>query len=300
MSRIPRHHDKSARPRLRLLFGHTVAIGPGKAPLLEHIAEGGSIAIHQKGGHLLILLALLLFSAVLQAGDPVRIAAASDLRYALDEIIEVYHQTQPDADIEVIYGSSGKMTTQIINGAPYDMFFSADIAYPKKLKQHGLTATEPALYAIGRIVIWSNSIDASRLTLEDLGSDAVRRIAIAQPTHAPYGRRAREALQSAGVWEAVQEKLVFGENIAHTAQMTRSGAAQVGIIALSLAKFPDMARHAYHLIDQGLHKPLTQGYIVTRRGGEKPEVMAFADFMTTAEAHRIMERYGFVLPGGDK
>ncbi|MCW8957904.1 MAG: molybdate ABC transporter substrate-binding protein [Gammaproteobacteria bacterium] len=247
-----------------------------------------------------LCLGALLLVVTPAVAEPLRVAAASDLRYALDEIIEVYRQTQPGADIEVIYGSSGKMTTQIINGAPYDMFFSADIAYPQKLKRHGLTATEPTVYAIGRIVIWSNSIDASRLTLEDLGSDTVRRIAIAQPAHAPYGRRAREALQSAGVWEAVQEKLVFGENIAHTAQMTRSGAAQVGIIALSLAKFPDLASHAYHLIDQDRHKPLTQGYIVTRRGGEKPGVMAFADFMTTAEAHRIMERYGFVLPGRDK
>jgi molybdate transport system substrate-binding protein len=187
------------------------------------------------------------------------------------------------------------MTTQIINGAPYDFFFSADIAYPEKLKEHGLTATDPAVYAIGRIVIWSNSLDASRLTLEDLASDSIRRIAIAQPSHAPYGLRAREALQSAGVWEAVQDKLVFGENIAHTAQMTRSGAAQVGIIALSLARFPDMARHGHHLIDHALHHPLTQGYVVTQRGANKPQALAFADFMASDAAHEIMARYGFVV-----
>lgn len=103
-------------------------------------------------------------------------------------------------------------------------------------------------------------------------------------------------MQSAGVWDAVQRKLVFGENIAHTAQMVESGAAQVGIIALSLARFPDLAKHEHHLIDNALHNPLTQGYVVTKRGGDKPEAMAFADFMATEQAHDIMTRYGFVMP----
>ncbi|WP_346796158.1 molybdate ABC transporter substrate-binding protein [Halomonas sp. Bachu 37] len=246
-------------------------------------------------GRMLVSLALLLLSSSLHASEPIRIAAASDLRYALDDIIENYHQAHPDADIEVIYGSSGKMTTQIIHGAPYDMFFSADIAYPEKLQELGMTATEPSIYAIGRIVIWSSTLDAASLTLEDLGSDAIRRIAIAQPNHAPYGLRAQEALQSAGVWEAVQDKLVFGENIAQTAQMARTGAAQVGIIALSLARFPELAEHGHHLIDERLHKPLTQGYIVTRHGKDKPQARAFADYMESDAAHGIMSRYGFVL-----
>jgi molybdate transport system substrate-binding protein len=240
-----------------------------------------------------ILLTVLISAPA--AAEPVRIAAASDLRYALDEIVDAYHETHPDADFEVVYGSSGKMTTQIINGAPYDMFFSADIAYPEKLQEEGLTVTDPAVYATGRVVIWSNTVDASALTLADLASDSISRLAIAQPAHAPYGLRAKEALQSAGVWEAVQDKLVFGENIAHTAQMTESGAAQVGIIALSLAKFPDMAEHGHHLIDDDLHNPLTQGYVVTSRGGDKPETMQFAEFMATDKAHAIMTRYGFVV-----
>ena len=237
------------------------------------------------------------------AAEPLRIAAASDLRYALDEIVARYRhteagQTEP-GDIQVIYGSSGKMTTQIINGAPYDIFFSADIAYPQKLKAQGLTATDPAVYAIGRIVIWSNTLDAASLTLEDLTSDRIRRIAIAQPSHAPYGLRAKEALQSAGIWEAVEGKLVFGENIAHAAQMTQSGAAQVGIIALSLARFPDLEKYGYHLIDDGLHRPLTQGYVVTQRGGNTPAAQAFAAYMASDAAHEIMARYGFVMQESD-
>lgn len=243
-----------------------------------------------------VLLALLLIPSWLQAGEPLRIAAAADLRYALEDIIELFGEAHPDVDVQVVYGSSGRMTTQIINGAPYDIFFSADIAFPERLQQEGLAATEPAVYALGRIVLWSNTLNAAELTLEDLTSDSIRRIAIAQPTHAPYGQRAREAMKSAGVWEAVQSKLVFGENIAHAAQMTESGAAQVGIIALSLARFPELAQHGHHLIDDSLHQPLTQGYVVTQRGKDKPQAQKFADFMTTETAHAVMTRYGFVMP----
>ncbi len=253
-------------------------------------------ALFAKPGRLLTSLVLLLLASSLQAGEPLRIAAASALRYALDEIIASYRQHQPKAEIEVIYGSSGKIATQIIHGAPYDIFFSADIAYPRLLKQRQLTATEPAVYALGRLVIWSTRLDAASLTLDDLGGAAIKRIAIAQPAHAPYGQRAKEALQSAGIWETVQEKLVFGENIAHTAQMAQSGAAQLGLIALSLASFPELAKHGHHLIDEALHQPLTQGYVLTRRGGNKPEALAFADFMAGEKAKAIMSRYGFVMP----
>lgn len=244
-----------------------------------------------------LLAAMVLAMGSLSAhADKFTIAAASDLRYALNEIVALYRAQHPEHAFEVVYGSSGKMTAQIINGAPYDLFFAADISFPERLKAAGLAATEPAVYAIGRIVIWSNTLDASRLTLKDLASDTIRRIAIAQPAHAPYGLRAQEAMQAAGVWDKVQGKLVFGENIAHTAQMVESGAAEVGIIALSLARFPALAQHPHHLIDDALHEPLTQGFIVTRRGSSKPAVMNFARFMETAAAHGIMTRYGFVMP----
>ncbi len=244
-----------------------------------------------------VLLVLVLVVLSLPAwAERFTIAAASDLRFALEDVIAVYRAQYPDHAFEVVYGSSGKMTTQIMNGAPYDLFFSADISFPERLHAAGFSATEPAVYAIGRIVIWSNTLDASGLTLEDLADASIRRIAIAQPAHAPYGLRAQEAMEAAGVWDRVQGKLVFGENIAQTAQMVESGAAEVGIIALSLAMFPALAAHGYHLIDDGLHNPLTQGFIVTKRGGAKPAAMNFARFMETDEAHRIMEAYGFVMP----
>jgi len=246
--------------------------------------------------HIRLLALFVLLMPVTVSADSFTIAAASDLRFALNEIVDDFKLSNPGHDITVIYGSSGRMSTQIINGAPFDIFFSADISYPLLLKEQQLTATEPAVYALGRIVLWSSRLDASAMSLHDLTRDDIRRIAIAQPTHAPYGRRAQEALEALGIWDQLQSKLVYGENIAHAAQMTESGAADVGIIALSLALFPDMQAHGYHLIDEQLHQPLSQGFVVTRHGAEKPGVSEFADFMATATAHAIMERFGFVMP----
>ncbi|CAI3798369.1 Molybdate-binding protein ModA [Rheinheimera sp. MM224] len=243
----------------------------------------------------LLALLLLCFSSLLSA-ERITIAAASDLRFALDEVIVEYKRLHTEAQIEVIYGSSGKMTTQIIHGAPYDLFFSADIAFTQRLKAAGLAASEPEVYALGRIVLWSASTDASRLTLADLTNQKFKRIAIAQPTHAPYGMRAKEAMLAAGVWQQVQSKLVFAENIAQAAQMAQSGAADIAVIALSLVKFPDFKSQGYSLIPAELHKPLTQGYVVTQRGKDKKEVLDFARFMATDSAHLIMKKYGFTVP----
>ena len=244
----------------------------------------------------LMSLALLLSAGMVHAGT-FTIAAASDLRFALDEVITEYRKAHPDHEVAVIYGSSGKLTTQIINGAPFDLLFAADIAFAQQLHERGLTSSEPQVHALGRIVLWSNTLDAGQLSLTQLSDPAIRRIAIAQPAHAPYGLRAQEALQAAGVWEAVEPKLVFAENIAHAAQMAQSGAAQVGIIALSLAMAPGLAEQPHQLIDEHLHNPLTQAFVITRRAADKPQAQAFAGFMASPEAHAIMRRYGFLLPG---
>jgi len=249
-----------------------------------------------KLGLLLVLLSVVSLAFSLQASDPMRIAAASSLRYALDDILTLYRESHPNADIEAIYGSSGKMTAQIMNGAPFDIFFSADFAFPELLKKEGYAATDPVVYATGRIVIWSSTIDAANLTFEDMRSDSIRRIAIAQPAHAPYGLLAKEAMQTAGVWDDVQDKLVFGENIAHAAQMAQSGAAEAAIIALSLARSPVLAMHKHSLIDKALHNPLMQGYVITRRGGNHPEALTFAEFMTTDTANTVLIQYGFITP----
>ncbi len=243
---------------------------------------------------LLLGLCLLGYTQVF-AGERLTIAAASDLRYALDDIVAEYRQQEPDARIDVVYGSSGKMTSQITHGAPYDLFFSADIRYPQQLFEAGLTTSEPVPYARGRIVLWSTRLDAAELTLEDLPELDLQRIAIAQPSHAPYGARAKEALISAGVWDAVEPKLVYGENIAHTAQMVQSGAADIGIIALSLALFPQLATDGHYLIPEAGHQPLVQGYVTTRQVGDRPLAERFRGFLQTGTAHAILDQYGFTL-----
>lgn len=243
-----------------------------------------------------LIAALLMFAGPVVASERLTIAAASDLRYALTDIVALYKKDHPEGGVEVIFGSSGKMTSQIMNGAPYDVFFSADIAYPEKLHAAGFTMSKPAIYALGRIVLWSHKRDASQLKLKNLLDKSIKRIAIANPVHAPYGVRAKEVLQAAGLWDVVQHKLVFGENIARTAQMIESEAADVGIIALSLALFPDLARHGYTLIDDHLHDPLTQAYVITQYGADNKAAQAFVRFMETKPIHAIMKQYGFSFP----
>ncbi len=244
---------------------------------------------------------LVMIGQSAQAEEKITIAAAADLKFALDEIVVLFKSTHPEAHIETIYGSSGNFSTQIRQGAPYDLYFSADIAYPRTLKAEGLAASEVQTYGVGRIVLWSPSRDASRMTLADLADPSIYRIAIANPLHAPYGKRAEEALKAAGVWEKAESKLVYGENIAQTAQYVQSGNAQVGIIALSLALSPELARQgSYALIPGKLHRPLEQGFIITRRAADNLLARDFAAFIAGKEARTIMIRYGFVQPGAVK
>ncbi|MBP6500762.1 MAG: molybdate ABC transporter substrate-binding protein, partial [Thauera sp.] len=206
---------------------------------------------------LFLLLAAQLLLPAAQAGERITVAAAADLKFALDEIVADFGRAHPDDTVEVVYGSSGKFATQIRQGAPFDLYFSADIAYPRALEAEGLALGPTRPYAVGRIVLWSRSRDARALRLQDLADPALGRIAIANPRHAPYGKRAEEALRAAGVWDAVQPRLVQGENIAQTAQFVQTGNATVGIIALSLALNPTLAAQGgHHLIDAALHAPL--------------------------------------------
>jgi len=239
---------------------------------------------------------LLLQPQALQA-DTIMIAAAADLRFAMDEVVSDFRLAHPADTVEVVYGSSGNFHAQIRQGAPYDLYFSADIAYVHELEKAGFAAAPSRAYATGRIVLWSAQFDAATLTLESLVEPRFTRIAIANPAHAPYGMRAEEALRAAGIWEQVKGKLVLGDNIAQTAQFVQTGNAQVGIIALALALNPELAAlGGFHLVEESLHQPLEQGFIITRRGGDKPLAAAFAAYMASAPARGVLSRHGFVLP----
>ena len=253
----------------------------------------------------LLLTCFLLLSSAAHAGK-ITVAAASDLKFAMDEIVSAFQKSNHGDTVDVVYGSSGKFHTQLLQGAPYDLFFSADIGFPRELAASGLAASAVKPYAVGRIVLWSATLDASRKTLASLADPKITRIAIANPKHALYGKRAEEALRAAGVWDKVEAKLVYGENIAQTAQFVQSGSAQVGIIALALALNPELSKKGgYWLIPDTLHEALEQGFIITRQGAGNPLARRFADYMAAQPARDIMIRHGFVLPGenagdGDK
>jgi molybdate transport system substrate-binding protein len=244
------------------------------------------------------LLTAFALLAPAQAAEKITIAAAADLKFAMDEVATSFRKAHPGDEVEVIYGSSGKFHTQIQQGAPFDIFFSADVGFARELKAAGQAITEPKLYAIGRIVLWSTTRDASKMTLTDLTDPAIKKIAVANPKHAPYGKRAEEALRAVGLWDTLESKLVFGENIAQTAQYVQSGAADVGIIALSLAINQELAsKGGYALIPDDKHSPLEQAYVITKHGDGNALASAFATYMETSDARHIMTRYGFVLPG---
>jgi molybdate transport system substrate-binding protein len=246
-------------------------------------------------GFLILLVALL--PAVAGAGE-ISVAAASDLRFAMSEVVAAFRAAHPDDTVEVIYGSSGKFHAQIANGAPFDLFFSADIAYPRALEKQGLSSGATRPYAVGRIVLWSLRPELGRLPLQELPAAAIRKFAIANPEHAPYGKRAQEALEHAGVWMAMAPKLVRGENIAQTAQFIDSGAADAGIVALSLVLAPDLeGKGTWTLIPDSWHEPLEQGYVITRRAEANPLAAAFAAWIESDATREVLRRYGFALPG---
>jgi molybdate transport system substrate-binding protein len=245
------------------------------------------------------LAALTLWAVMSQpiAADTLTIAAAADLKYAMDEIVALFLKGHPGHKIDVVYGSSGKTHAQIQQGAPYDLFFSADISLPQALVAKGLATGPVHPYAVGRLVLWSATQDASRLRLSDLAGMSVRKIAIANPKHAPYGQKAEEALRKVGVWSSVESKIVYGENIAQTAQFAFTGAADVGIVALSLALSPEMAaKGKYSLVPDSLHKPLEQGFVVTNRAKDKKLAAAFSGWMAEKTVRATMTKFGFALP----
>lgn len=244
----------------------------------------------------LLLVSTLLFVAKATA-DRINIAAASDLKFAMEELVATFKQTHPDDHLEVVYGSSGKFHSQIQQGAPFDLYFSADIRFAESLYKLGFTAGPVQAYATGRLVLWSQTRDARQMTLASLSDPAIAHIAIANPKHAPYGLRAVETLKNYGIWDKVQNKLVYGENIAQTAQFVQTGNAQVGIIALALALSPQLTADGDHwLIPDDLHSPLTQGFVVTRRAADKPLAKRFARYIKGPQARATLRRYGFILP----
>jgi len=270
-----------------------------------------------RGATALLVLALVLISPVLlfqfnsqaigqeiSKGSPreLRVAAASDLKFAMDEIVQEFQKEPPETTVKTTYGSSGNFYSQLSNQAPFDLFFSADIGYPRKLNEQGLTLPgSEFLYAIGRIVLWvpkSSPIQVEQLKMEALKHASVRHVAIANPKHAPYGKAAEAALRSSGLYEAVQTKLVFGENISQTLQFVQSGNAEIGIVALSLAAAPSVkGEGSYWEVPVDSYPRLEQGGVILRRARDVKAAQSFRDFVTGLKGRPLLRRYGFYLPG---
>lgn len=229
----------------------------------------------------------------------ITVAAAADLTYAMNEIAGNFEK-ETGCSVKLSYGSSGNFLTQTENGAPFDVFFSADIAYPKKLETEGLAAPGSTyLYAVGKIVLWTRKDSKLDLAtgLNALRDPSVKKIAIANPAHAPYGRAAEEALRKAGVYDAVKDRLVLGENISQAAAFVQSGNAEAGIIALSLAASPPMKDDGrYEEIPQDLYAPIDQGTVVLRAAPNPRGARMFLDFIKIPASAKIFERFGFTLP----
>jgi molybdate transport system substrate-binding protein len=241
--------------------------------------------------------------ALAQPGKPVRVAAASDLKFALSLLVDRF-QRETGQPVEASFGSSGGFTRQIQQGLPVDLFMSADEALVFQLADAGLTLRDKAasavergaLYAVGRIALFlprGSSIPLdSRLQGLRAQWHQVRKFAIANPEHAPYGRAAREALQQIGLWEMVLPKLVLGENISQATQFVATGAAQAGITALSLALAPEVAQSGRHtVLPASLHAPLRQRMVLLKSAS--PAAVALYDYLQSETARGIFRRYGF-------
>ncbi len=245
-------------------------------------------------GRLLAAVLMVLAAAPAAAGERLLVATASNFKPAMEELLALFGPHHADADVGAVYASTGKLAAQIRAGAPYDLFCAADMDSPRTLIAEGFAVAPVREYARGRLALWSAMTDAGLLTLEDLADPRFSHIAIAQPRHAPYGMRAREALRASGVWPQVESRLVYGENIGQTAQFVRSGNAQIGLIALSQVLDPDFAGDGrYTLVPDGLHAPLAQGQVLTRHGAGKPLAEAFARWLRSEEAQTVIARHGY-------
>lgn len=229
------------------------------------------------------------------------IAGAADLKFALEEIA-VKFRADTKREVKLVFGSSGNFYRQIGQGAPFQLFLSADEHFVFKLADAGKTVDRGELYALGRIGIIVPRASALKAdgVLKDLAAaladGRLRKFAIANPEHAPYGRRAEEALKHAGLWERIKDKLVLGENVSQAAQFATSGSTQGGIIAYSLAQAPVVSKLGeFALIPDAWHEPLKQRMVLIKGAGGTAQ--AFYRYMQQPGARAVMKQYGFALPG---
>jgi molybdate transport system substrate-binding protein len=250
---------------------------------------------------LLLLLCILAFAQEMPVlPQVITIAAAADMSAALPQLVDAYTK-KTGQQVKLTFGASGNLTTQIRNGAPFDVFFSADEDYPKQLIDAGLAGKDSLYrYAVGRLVLWMPNevhIDLQRLGMQVLLDPAVKKISIANPQHAPYGRAAESALRHYGIYEQVSGKLVLGESVSQAAQFVESGNAQAGLIALSHALTPSLkSAGRYWTVPLDAYPTLNQAAVVLSHSKQQAAARKFLDFVRSPEATSLLMQYGFSLP----
>jgi molybdate transport system substrate-binding protein len=246
-----------------------------------------------------LALVCISFLAPPVGAQTLRVAAAADLQFAMNDLAERFER-KTGTKVAISYGSSGNFRSQIENGAPFDVFFSADALYPQQLVSAGLAEKQSlCLYAQGHLVLWTPAEGNLRVAgrgFEVLKDSRVEKIAIANPEHAPYGRAAVAALQKAGLYEQIKSKLVFGENISQAAQFAQSGSAQVGIVALSLTYAESMKGGERWEVPAELYPPLHQYAVILHSSTNKAAASAFLEFVKGDEGRNVLSKYGLTPP----
>jgi molybdenum ABC transporter, periplasmic molybdate-binding protein len=224
------------------------------------------------------------------SAQKVRIAAAANLRYVLEEIKKQYERERPRTKVEITFGASGTLTQQILNGAAYDFFMAADKDFPQKLKEKGATVGPIRTYAFGKLVMWSSETDLSK-GLNAVLSPDVKKVAIANPVGAPYGEAAVDVLKKHGLYDKVVGKIVWGENISQAAQFAFTGNAEIGFIALSLAKAPDMkGKGKYYVVSC---PPIEQACVLIKGWERNGEAARFMKYVLSPKCNPLWEEYGY-------
>lgn len=251
----------------------------------------------KRSGLFLLPVFIIILSAFIgiQPGQKINIAAAANLKVALDSMVTVYKLQNPGTEVIVVYGASGKLFEQISNDAPFDLFFSADMEYPNKLKEKNLAVSEVKKYAEGQLVIWSKKMDPKIQKMNSILDAGIDKISIANPVTAPYGEKAIESMKYYKLYDKIKVKLVYGENISQAAQFVTSGAADIGIVALSLALTPNMQKEngKFYVIPSESHKPLEQGCIILKHARGNSSALKFYSFVSSSSATKILKHYGY-------
>jgi molybdate transport system substrate-binding protein len=243
-----------------------------------------------------ILIIMASMAAAVAHAQTVRVAAAGNLRYVMDDIREKYLSSHPHVKIDITLGASGALAQQIINGAPFDFFMSADTRSPQKLKEQGCASGDAKTYAFGKLVLWSNVLDVS-IGIEILNDKRVSRVAIAKPDIAPYGEKAVDCMKYYKLYDSSEDKLVYADNIAQAAQFVVTGNAEIAFIAYSLVFGPEMKdKGNYFILNTESYKPVEQACVLLKGWERNPEAGKFMKFVLSEECKSVFKKYGYNVP----